>query len=101
MLTFGCCGGAAPVLSAKHSMDILITNKLHSLQSFTFSKLLRILVLAPHPDDFDAIGVSMRNFWKNGNPLYLAVATSGEDREGVIQISQDANIYAARLMNSE
>ncbi|MEA3440022.1 MAG: PIG-L family deacetylase, partial [Chloroflexota bacterium] len=36
-----------------------------------------VLTLAPHPDDFDAIGATMRFFWENGNPLYLAVATSG------------------------
>jgi LmbE family N-acetylglucosaminyl deacetylase len=36
-----------------------------------------VLVLAPHPDDFDAIGVTMRYFRENGNPLHVAVATSG------------------------
>jgi LmbE family N-acetylglucosaminyl deacetylase len=54
------------------------------LQAFTFSRTLSLLVLAPHPDDFDAIGATMRYFWENGNPLHVAVATSGasgvEDR---------------------
>ena len=36
-----------------------------------------MLVLAPHPDDFDAIGVTMRYFQENGNSLYVTVATSG------------------------
>jgi len=55
---------------------LIIDNPL-AIKSFTFSKTLRVLALAPHPDDFDAVGVSMRLFWENGNPLYLVVATSG------------------------
>ena len=47
------------------------------LENFTFPKTLGLLVLAPHPDDFDAIGVSLRYFHDNGNPINLAVATSG------------------------
>jgi LmbE family N-acetylglucosaminyl deacetylase len=38
---------------------------------------LRVLVLAPHPDDFDAIGVTMRVFHDNGNRIDVAVLTSG------------------------
>jgi LmbE family N-acetylglucosaminyl deacetylase len=37
----------------------------------------RVLVLAPHPDDFDAIGITLRTFRDNGNPIDLAVLTSG------------------------
>jgi LmbE family N-acetylglucosaminyl deacetylase len=48
-----------------------------SLASLTFPESLRVLVLAPHPDDFDAIGVTMRFLWENGNPVYVVVATSG------------------------
>jgi LmbE family N-acetylglucosaminyl deacetylase len=58
-------------------MGTLINNNFRPLQSFKFSNTLRMLVLAPHPDDFDAIGVTMRFFWENGNPLHVAVATSG------------------------
>lgn len=35
------------------------------------------LVLAPHPDDFDAIGVTMRFFRDNGNPIHVALFSSG------------------------
>ncbi len=59
-------------------MDTIISNNPLPLQTLTVSKEHRLLVLAPHPDDFDAIGVTMRFFRKNGNPLYVAVATSGE-----------------------
>lgn len=36
---------------------------------------LRLFVLAPHPDDFDAIGVTLRFFQQNGNPIHLAVVS--------------------------
>jgi len=47
------------------------------LNSIRFPKDLRILVLAPHPDDFDEIGITMRFFRDNGNPIYVAVVSSG------------------------
>jgi len=34
-------------------------------------------VLAPHPDDFDAVAVTLRHFRDNGNPIAVAVATGG------------------------
>jgi LmbE family N-acetylglucosaminyl deacetylase len=58
-------------------MDTLISNNSLPLQTLTFPKALRLFVLAPHPDDFDAIGVTMRFLRENGNPLYVAVAASG------------------------
>ncbi len=36
----------------------------------------RLLVLAPHPDDFDAIGVTLRLFRDNGNPIFVSVLNS-------------------------
>lgn len=38
---------------------------------------LRILALAPHPDDFDAIGVTMKRLHDQGHALHVAVVTSG------------------------
>ena len=38
---------------------------------------MRLLVLAPHPDDFDEIGVTLRFFRDNGNPIFVAVVSSG------------------------
>ncbi len=35
------------------------------------------MVLAPHPDDFDEIGITMRFFNENGNSIYVAVLSSG------------------------
>ena len=38
---------------------------------------LRIAVLAPHPDDFDAIAITLRRFHARGDALHLAVLTTG------------------------
>ena len=59
-------------------MNTVTSNSPLPLRALTISKEHRLLVLAPHPDDFDVIGVTMLFFRKNGNPLYVAVATSGE-----------------------
>ncbi len=47
---------------------------LHSIQ---VPKELVTLVLAPHPDDFDEIGITLRFFRDNGNSIYVAVLSSG------------------------
>lgn len=36
---------------------------------------LRLFVLAPHPDDFDAVAVTLRFFQQNGNPIQVAVVS--------------------------
>jgi len=38
---------------------------------------MTVLVLAPHPDDFDAIGVTLRRLHEHGHELHLAVLTAG------------------------
>lgn len=38
---------------------------------------LRVAVLAPHPDDFDVIAVTLRFLHRNGNRIDVAVLTSG------------------------
>lgn len=47
------------------------------LHSLLVPKELVILVVAPHPDDFDEIAITMRFFRDNGNLVYLAVLSSG------------------------
>lgn len=47
------------------------------LSAKTFSKQLRLLVLGPHPDDFDAIAVTLRLLADNGNPLHAGVVRTG------------------------
>lgn len=52
--------------------------------SYAIPSDLRLLVLAPHPDDFDEIAVTLRYFQGNGNPIFVSVVSSGasgvEDR---------------------
>jgi LmbE family N-acetylglucosaminyl deacetylase len=40
-----------------------------------------VLVLAPHPDDFDAIGVTLRFCQRNGNAITVGVARTGSGVE--------------------
>lgn len=49
----------------------------HELRATDVSPRLRILMLGPHPDDFDEIAVTLRRLARNGNPLYAAVVRSG------------------------
>ena len=49
----------------------------HSLRDLALPGPLDILVMAPHPDDFDAIGVSLRLLQQQGHALHVAVLTSG------------------------
>ena len=42
---------------------------------------LRLLVIGPHPDDFDAIGVTLRLLAENGNPLHVAVVKTSSGVE--------------------
>jgi LmbE family N-acetylglucosaminyl deacetylase len=45
-----------------------------SLTEVAVPSSLRVVVLAPHPDDFDAMGVTLRRFRENGNTVVAAVA---------------------------
>lgn len=38
---------------------------------------LKVLVLAPHPDDFDAIGVTLKYLHESGHEIHAAVAVTG------------------------
>ncbi len=48
-----------------------------ALSSLQFPVSLRIVVLAPHADDFDGIGVTMRWFNDRGHRIDIGVLTSG------------------------
>lgn len=47
------------------------------LRQLNWSAPLKILVLAPHPDDFDAIGVTMKYLHDTGHDLHVAVGVTG------------------------
>lgn len=57
---------------------------------------MRVLVLAPHPDDFDAIGVTLRQLQQQGHELHLAVLTGGANGvDDGFMGAQDADARAA------
>lgn len=60
-------------------LDTLFTGGPRPLQLRTLAwpRPLQVLVLAPHPDDFDAIGVSLRHLHLQGHALHVAVLTTG------------------------
>lgn len=58
-------------------MRTVVSDNPLPLDHYTIPPTHPLLVMAPHPDDFDAIGVTMRFFQNNGNPLYVAVAGTG------------------------
>lgn len=62
-----------------NSFANLILNKKRPLKlnELIIPASFKVLVLAPHPDDFDAIGITMRTLHKNGNEINLAVLTTG------------------------
>lgn len=45
------------------------------LTSISFSSELRLFVLAPHPDDFDEVAVTLKHFFDNGNDISHVVLT--------------------------
>ncbi|WP_241673001.1 PIG-L deacetylase family protein [Lacisediminimonas profundi] len=64
-----------------------------------------IVVLAPHPDDFDAIGVTMRWLQSLGHQIHVAVLTSGANGvkdgwQGATQPSEKAAIREAEQRSS-
>jgi len=48
------------------------------LERLSLPASLRVTVAAPHPDDFDAIAVTLRQLQQNGNPIDLLVLTAGD-----------------------
>lgn len=48
-----------------------------SLRDCSISSSLKMLVLAPHPDDFDAIAITLKYFQEIGNQILLLVLTGG------------------------
>ena len=48
-----------------------------SLRALAWRSTLQVLVAAPHPDDFDAIAVTLRHLHAQGHSLHVAVLTSG------------------------
>ncbi|NQT93554.1 MAG: PIG-L family deacetylase [Lentisphaerae bacterium] len=52
-----------------------------SVRELPLPSTLRAMVLAPHPDDFDAIGVTLKFLSDNGNPILVRVVRTGSGIE--------------------
>ncbi|MDP2036880.1 MAG: GNAT family N-acetyltransferase [Ignavibacteria bacterium] len=63
------------------------------LKELKIPSSLQVVLLAPHPDDFDAIGITMRTLHENGNKISLAVLTTG--------VSGVEDVYAEKIDNAD
>lgn len=52
-----------------------------AIPDLALPRSMRILILAPHPDDFDAIGVTLRFLSRNGNHMDVGVVRTGSGVE--------------------
>jgi LmbE family N-acetylglucosaminyl deacetylase len=52
-----------------------------TIPGLSLSDTWRLLVLAPHPDDFDEIGVTLRFLSRNGNSIDIGVVRTGSGVE--------------------
>jgi LmbE family N-acetylglucosaminyl deacetylase len=94
-------GRAIPQHQRRLAGDVLAANGPRSLRDIVFPRPLTILVLAPHPDDFDAIGLTLRHLQAQGHALHVAVLTSGASGvdDGFAGAGDDA--AKARLREAE
>jgi LmbE family N-acetylglucosaminyl deacetylase len=60
-----------------HLSDTISAHRPLILSELRFPSALNVLVLAPHPDDFDAIAVSLRWLHEQGHAIVVAVLTAG------------------------
>jgi len=63
-----------------------------TLRELALPRPLEVLVLAPHPDDFDAIALTLHHLQRQGHALHVAVLTTGASgvQEGFEGASDDA-----------
>ena len=60
-----------------HPFDTLPSRRPLLLPELALPAPLTVVMLAPHPDDFDAIAVTMRFLQQHGHLLHVAVLTAG------------------------
>lgn len=64
-----------PMLVERFASSLKSRHTPVALAELPIPSSLQILVLAPHPDDFDAVSVTLKHFHENGNEILLAVLT--------------------------
>ena len=65
-------------VSRPHSLNwLFVRGRPADLTAVSVPPDLRVAVLAPHPDDFDAVAATMRLLQRNGNSIHVAVLTTG------------------------
>lgn len=69
-----------------------------NLHQLSLPAPLNIVVLAPHPDDFDAIAATLQFFHQRGDTLHLAVLTTGASgvEDGYADAQTEADKAALR-----
>lgn len=56
---------------------LLVKDSPADLRKIDWPEKLKLLVTAPHPDDFDAIGVTLRHLMNAGHEVHVIVAETG------------------------
>lgn len=90
--------GLTRISMKRHPYDVLPAHRPLVLRELHLPTPLEIAILAPHPDDFDAIGVTLRRLYDQGHSLHLAVLTTGANgvEEGWEGLHDDAARAAVR-----
>lgn len=72
-----------------------------NLHQLSLPSPLTIVVLAPHPDDFDAIAVTLKFFHQRGDAIHLAVLTTGASGVEDGYLGAHTNVDKAALREQE
>jgi LmbE family N-acetylglucosaminyl deacetylase len=94
-------GRAVPQRQRQLAGNVLAGDGPRSLRDVVFPRALTILVLAPHPDDFDAIGITLRHLQAQGHALHVAVLTTGASGVDDGFSGADDDAAKARLREAE
>ena len=86
-------------------LDFLRTApNMRDLRRLDWPSNLKVLVLAPHPDDFDAIGVTLKYLHESGHEIHAAVAVTGsgvdEEYGAGLSVEERRDLRIKEQMNS-
>lgn len=74
---------------------LLQSERPFSLRRFSPSPAPKTLLLGPHPDDFDEVGVTMRWFHDNGSTIRVGVMRTGSGVEDTFCSPPTLDVKAA------